>query len=124
LTRPSNFVPRDGKLNGPAQPAFARWSVTKETHVLIAQHARAMLDGKLSFIEGARKIAGARFAAGLDHDPDILVFAAIESDTDALPIGQVRESWQAEALAKAQPEIERAEKWAREMGARNGRSSL
>jgi hypothetical protein len=83
----------------------------------IAQAARAMLDGSLSFIEGARRILQLRLEARLpDFDPDIAPFSGIDSETDALPIGN-RNIWSAEALARLQPEIERKERWAADFGA-------
>jgi hypothetical protein len=82
----------------------------------IAGAARAMLSGALSFIEGARLICSLRWRAELaDFDPDILAFIGIDSETDTLPIGNVREHWVPEALAKLQPEIDSAENWAQEV---------
>jgi hypothetical protein len=82
----------------------------------IGKTAKAMLSGVTSFIEGARTLAGLRFSAGLERDPDLTVFVAIDSETDALPMGDVRKLWNPDALAKLQPEIDRAEAWAREGG--------
>jgi hypothetical protein len=51
-----------------------------------------MLAGKLSYIEGARKIHSACFSWGLDQlDADVRCFAGIDSETDALPFGKMRE---------------------------------
>lgn len=83
----------------------------------IAEAATAMLEGKMSFIEGARRICGLRFKAELSNsDPDIVPFVAIDSETDALPLGDVRQLWAPDALAKLQPEIDKAESWARSVG--------
>ena len=83
----------------------------------ILASARAMLDGRLSFIEGARRIAGWRLDVGLaEGDADLMTFVAIESETDTLPFGEVRQLWQPAALSRLQPEIDRAEKWAAEIG--------
>jgi len=78
--------------------------------------ADLILGGSLSYIEGARKIAALRFTAGLDDDPDVLPFVCIDSETDALPFGPIRELWNPDSLAKLQAEIDRAEIWAREFG--------
>ena len=84
---------------------------------MIVRAARDMLAGTLSFIEGAREIVRLRAYAKLpDLDPDLLPFIAIDSETDALPMGEVRKFWSAEALYKTQPEIERREAWAAEHG--------
>jgi hypothetical protein len=83
----------------------------------IAETAGEMLAGTPSFIEGARRINGLRVKAQLlDFDPDIAPFIAIDSETDALPLGSVRKLWKPEALKKLQPEIERLERWAGQHG--------
>ena len=79
--------------------------------------AQAMLAGRLSYIEGARKIVAAKSLARLDEwDPDLLPFEGIDSETDALPLGVMRAHWQAAALESLQPEIDRLEVWARQLG--------
>jgi hypothetical protein len=83
----------------------------------VVETVRAMLEGRLSFIEGTRRIGRLRFYVDLpEFDPDLTCFVAIDSETDALPFGDVRQHWQPAALAKLQPEIERSEQWARETG--------
>lgn len=83
----------------------------------LAETARAMLAGSLSFIEGARRINELRWVAKLpDFDSDITPFVLIDSETDALPMGEVRRHWAQEALINLQPEIDRAEQWAQDFG--------
>ena len=83
----------------------------------IVETARAMLNGRLSFIEGARRMSRLRLDADLpEFDPDMIRFVAIDSETDTLPLGDVQQYWQPAALAKLQPEIEQSEQWARENG--------
>jgi hypothetical protein len=83
----------------------------------IGKTAHKMGDGSLSFLEGARLIHKLYARAKLlDHDPDIIVFTGIVSETDSLPIGNERQRWSAEALVRLQPEIDRAERWAQEFG--------
>jgi hypothetical protein len=79
--------------------------------------AKDMLTGKLSYIEGARKIVAAKWEARLDEsDPDLLPFVGIKSETDALPFGELRVHWQPAALKALQPKIDEAEAWARRFG--------
>jgi hypothetical protein len=79
--------------------------------------AQDMLAGRLSYIEGARKIVAAKWMARLDEsDPDLLPFEGIVSETDALPFGEMRGHWQRAALEALQPEIGRMEAWARRFG--------
>lgn len=55
---------------------------------LIFEAAQEMLAGKISYIEGARKICPTRFLWGLDEwDADLRCFIGIKSETDALPLG-------------------------------------
>jgi hypothetical protein len=89
----------------------------EQARIRLAQCALAILSGTISFVEGARQITALRTQAKLDDfDPDIIPFVVIDSETDALPLGQVRALWASDALAKLQPEIDAAEKWARDTG--------
>lgn len=52
--------------------------------------ARDMLAGRLAYIEGARKIVAASWAARLaERDPDLLPFVGIVSETETLPFGHI-----------------------------------
>jgi hypothetical protein len=83
----------------------------------ISEIARDMLDGNRSFIEGSRLIwrLGPEARLG-DRDPDLTTFLGIDSETDALPVGEERKYWARDALERLQPEIERAEAWAKQYG--------
>ena len=83
---------------------------------VIFDAAAGMLAGTLTYIEGSRKIAAARFAARLEGDADLLPFVGIDSETEALPFGEMRALWQAAALDALKPRIEEAEAWARGFG--------
>jgi hypothetical protein len=83
----------------------------------MAEIAREMLRGDVSFIEGSRRINRLRSSAGLlQLDADIVPFIGIDSETDALPIGDERQHWAPDALIRLQPAIDRAEKWAKTIG--------
>ncbi|MFM2448719.1 MAG: hypothetical protein RIS44_1169 [Pseudomonadota bacterium] len=76
--------------------------------------AAAMLDGNLSFFEGAVEVLRLRSAIGgvSDRDPDFDAFVAIESETDHLPLKAQHHLWNANALADLQSEFQRTEMWA------------
>lgn len=96
-------------------------SVRKE----IAQTITLMLVGDFCFLEGAQKIADLRHEAAVEEfDQDFMVFVAIASETDHLPIGKMRANWQVESLERHQSEIDSAIKWAREIGEPACRSIL
>jgi hypothetical protein len=76
--------------------------------------AQAMLSGETSYILGARKLDSLRHEIpGMDGDQDFMVFVAIVSETDSLPVAAVREHWDALKLDELQPEIEASEAWAK-----------
>jgi hypothetical protein len=79
--------------------------------------AQAMLNGELGFLMGSRRLSALRHAVDVaDNDADFLTFVSIDSDTDALPLGEVRRHWDKEALARLEPEIQSAEAWAAQAG--------
>lgn len=81
----------------------------------IVATAQAMLDGETTYLLGARKLAGLQHGAEVkDDDADFVMFVVIASDSDDFPLGSVRDRWDKQALAQLQPEIDRAEAWARE----------
>lgn len=96
--------------------------ITHEAYVasvrkLVGDTAQSMLSGKLSFLEGARSLSSLRHEAAILHDDaDFMVFVAISSETDVLPIGKVRQFWSHDALEKLDTEIIEAELWAKKLG--------
>ncbi|PYO79113.1 MAG: hypothetical protein DMD63_05170 [Gemmatimonadetes bacterium] len=69
--------------------------------------ARAVLDGKMGIIEGARLLS--TLAPDLVPDWNFLVLAALDSETDDLPVGKERKLWDATALAERDPVISQIE---------------
>jgi hypothetical protein len=81
----------------------------------VIEAASAILRGELGVIEGSRLLCSFRFrVSSLDHDPDFLPFVAIDSETDHLPVGDVRQHWAADALASKDQEIQAAEAFYRD----------
>ena len=98
-------------------------SEIRESRRAIFDAAQDMLAGRLTYIEGARKIFAAWWTSKLDEgDADFLPFVGIVSETDALPFGEMRAHWQQAALEALQSEIDRKETWAREFGESHCRS--
>ena len=71
--------------------------------------ARAILDGELGVILGARHIAGLFYAFEDEDDPDRLVWVGIDSETDHLPVDEERRNWSPQALARKDEEIAECE---------------
>jgi hypothetical protein len=83
----------------------------------VVSFAQAKLEGKLPFLEGAYRLHGLSNrvgGVGLD-DSDFLLFSAISSETDHLPLDAQRPLWQPEALKRLEPEIHENENWARSL---------
>jgi hypothetical protein len=77
----------------------------------VAQIAQGMLDDRIGIIEGSRQMAslcGERIETD-QFDPDFMIFIAVDSETQDLPIGEGRRHWAADALANKDLEIGRAE---------------
>jgi len=84
---------------------------------LVLDTARRMLGGECSYIEGSRVICGLLEQARLDSSKKPFVdFIGIDSETDDIPLGQMRERRSEEAKAKFLPKWEAAADWARRYG--------
>lgn len=105
--------------------SHSREAEIRDARLNIVAAARRMLGQNMSFIGGAREICALRDAAALDYfDRDVLPFVAISSETDDLPLGEERKLWSSEALAKLQPQLDRAEQWARDAGTKHCRQLI
>lgn len=76
--------------------------------------AQSMLDGDLSFLEGAAQvlaIKGLLSEVG-DRDSDFDAFLVIRSETDHLPLKEHWPQWSPEALTHLEPEFKHTQEWA------------
>ena len=72
----------------------------------IVRAAQGLEHGQISFLDGVRRLAGMRtLVSRLDHDPDFLLFVAIDSQSDHLPGTAQREQCSAEWLAECDQEV-------------------
>ena len=69
----------------------------------------AMLREEIGVIAGSRRLTGLGFELFDDHDEDFLMFVAIDSETDHLPVDLERQNWNIEALERKDKEIENYE---------------
>jgi prolyl-tRNA editing enzyme YbaK/EbsC (Cys-tRNA(Pro) deacylase) len=74
-----------------------------------------VLKGRYLLIEASRRIPALLKDVQLDCKIKTDIFIGIDSSTDYLPLGNVRELWQKEALAKLEDEIADSERWAHEI---------
>ena len=73
--------------------------------------AEAILRGELGVLEGARQLAslGHDLVDDWRVDPDFLVVGVLDSQTDHLPVGKVRNLWDPASLAAKDTLIQRIE---------------
>jgi hypothetical protein len=80
----------------------------------IVRVTRGILDGNIGIIAGARQLTRLRFPSRAENDSDILLFVGIDSETDHLPLGEVRRHWNPEVLKVKDAELEAFEAKVRE----------
>ena len=80
----------------------------------MADVARQILGGKIGIVTGARELTRMRFPSRAESDEDILVFVGIDSQTDHLPLGEVRKFWNSEVLKAKDEELKQFELWVKE----------
>jgi hypothetical protein len=77
--------------------------------------AESILSGKTGIIEGARALTVISHKLdSVETDTDFLIFKAIASETDHLPVGKERELWANSALQEKDIEIKQAENYREE----------
>jgi hypothetical protein len=79
----------------------------------VAELARDILAGEVDVLDGSARIVSLRDELDIDRDDDdLMAFVVVDSETDALPVGAEALNWSEDALARKQPELERARSWA------------
>ena len=76
--------------------------------------AHSILDGSIGIVAGARQLTRLRFPSRAENDSDILVFVGIDSQTDHLPLGDVRRLWNIDVLKVKDEELQAYEAQVRE----------
>ncbi len=76
--------------------------------------ARQFLGGQLGVIAASRKLSPLRHQVWAELAEVLVVFTGIDSETDTLPIGDVREHWSPEALERKDREIIEVENFHRQ----------
>jgi len=79
--------------------------VTAQRHELVAV-ASGMLAGGVNLIEGMRRICVLRFAVEDPENEVFLPIRAMESETDAFPLGAMRSNCSEDYLQRADAEME------------------
>jgi len=84
-------------------------STVEQQRKVMAGVAHQILDGKIGIVAGARELVRLRFPSRAESDEDILVFVGIDSETDHLPLGEIRRLWNREVLKIKDEELMRYE---------------
>jgi hypothetical protein len=92
---------------------------TNETAILRAQSevvstARSILSGAVGIVEGARHLTSLGHALGMDRDPDFSFFVGVDSETEHLPVGDVRRHWATDALRHTDEDLRDCESFFRD----------
>jgi hypothetical protein len=86
----------------------------QELRVQILRIARQMLAGEVGIIAASRELGYLRHEVEPQLANVLVTFTAIDSETDTLPVGDVRKEWSPEALERKDKEIAGAEDFYRE----------
>src|SRR5947207_7958242 len=71
----------------------------------IVATAQRILSGALGVVAGAHQLSGLRFEVGAEKDSDFIFFVGVDSETDHLPVGEVRSRWNLDALKAKDDEL-------------------
>ena len=86
--------------------------------------ARSILSGSIGVVAGARRLSRLRFDVRAEDDPDFTFFVGVDSQTNHLPVGEVRRHWSADALRAKDEELRDYEASVRERAFEMCRSLL
>ena len=118
---PARIAAMKARGYGPSTVATAIAEAEQQSELLAAAQQRvtevasAILRGNVGVIEGSRLLCSLQCrVSSLDHDPDFLPFVGIDSETDHLPVGDVRQHWVAETLVRKDIEIQEVEAFYRD----------
>lgn len=71
----------------------------------IATVAHKVLDGELGIVEGCRLLASLASRFDVSESDALKTIIVVESETEALPVGEFRSQWHPESLAKKDAEF-------------------
>lgn len=82
--------------------------------VHILRIAKQLIAGQIGVIAASRKLGYLRHEVEPQLAKILLTFTGIDSETDALPVGEVRKEWSPDALQRKDKEIAEAEDFYRD----------
>ena len=82
---------------------------SESDHRRAKEVAQAVLDGRITVLEAVRALVSLAHTDAIADVKDRKLIIGIESETDQLPVGEVRKLWAPYALEEKDVEIARAE---------------
>jgi hypothetical protein len=82
---------------------------SESDHRRAKEVAQSVLDGRITVLEAARALVSLAHTDAIADIEDRKLIIGIESETDQLPVGEVRKLWASYALKEKDAEIVRAE---------------
>lgn len=76
--------------------------------------AKKILSSQIKMIEGCHAMASLLFGLPLQLEDDFIIFTAVASDTDHLPLGEERKNWDKKVLIEKDTEILETENFYRD----------
>jgi len=88
---------------------FIDREASEQERVKAQNIAQAVLDGRTTILEAARALFSLAHTEAVPDVEDRRLIIAVESETDDLPVGEVRKLWAPDSLKEKDVEIARAE---------------
>ena len=82
---------------------------TESDHLKAKEIAQAVLDGRTTVLEAVRELVSLAHTDAVAELEDRRFIIGVESETDHLPVGEVRKLWAPDALKEKDVEIARAD---------------
>ena len=79
----------------------------------VVELAQAYIANSVGLVEMSREMSSLRFKVDAEWDEDFIHFVAVDSETDAFPVGPSRAHWSPTALAREDAAREQYEESAR-----------
>jgi len=88
---------------------FIDRQASESDHLRAKEIAKAVLDGRTTVLEAARELVSVAHTDAIAELEDRRFIIGVASETDHLPVGEVRKLWAPSALEEKDIEIARAE---------------
>jgi hypothetical protein len=109
MLQQSSQPPSDSHILRLMERTFIDRRATDSDHLRAKETAQAVLDGRTTVLEAVRELVSLAHTEAVAELEDRRFIIAVASETDDLPVGEVRKLWAPSALKEKDVEIARAE---------------